>query len=606
MVTRLSQRPNTIYLNGQEYPIEGNVQVQDVNPFIVGVAATGTQEAQNFSGANHWFIEDLTGGFGIDIGDIRNNLDRFWDSTISTHVKKRLTLPPLINTALTLATGATVQKFWDFGGKSYAAATLTGGTYPIYCGTAGAWSGTAVKADLGAPVVDFVEYRGNGIVLFGENTTFQYSSDMASWTANGSAEKGNYGCIFDDKFTIIKRVATGSTYGGQIRYGTDVTGALTAGGILENAHPTSIITHRDAQGNPCVYIGSQEGLAAYDFWSQKAYPQDLKFDTCLDVKNCIGMSKWHNNALWIPAQASLWQYTPGNPASVVPIGPDLDAGLPAAFQGNIIKVIPTIYCVYILIQDKNSKGIILRTTGGGRFHYVAASSGACYDMHYSNVTSPPRLYFGDANAIKYVTVPDIAANEYYYDVATQSYAPTGYLTTWRFHGGLPSVPKVALRLTVRADNVAATETVVVQYKINGTGDWSTGVTIDSMSDNPISFGSGAGLEFYDIQFKFTLTTTTTLTPRIWNIDFEWLATPTRRYAYTQTLLLMNGELPNYTGQQLITAFNTALGTNTLLAYYPDGDTSGTAKYVRIEQAPYQTWAGRITKEGRYRVRVVEF
>ncbi len=627
MPVRARHLRDTIILGGQTYPVEGNVLVESVSPFISSIANTGQQEAENFSGANHWFIDDLTGGFGIDVADVKKDLDRFWISTISTHVARQITLPPLINTALTLTAGTRVDKFWDFGDKyatTPARKTYASTTYPtttptawkIYgTDTSGTWSGTPVNpdSDLGDDVYDYIEYGGKGIVSFGLGQTFKYSADMITWTAGTAAEKLHKFCIYDGKLIATFHIASGGSWTVQLRYATDITGAFSAGATLDPAQNNSLLSHRDGNGNPCIYAGMYQGLYVYDFTNAKWYPQDLDFRTFLSNKNCLGMARWHNNALWVPAQSSIWQWTPGLPAVAIPVGPDMDDGLQALDQGDVIKVLPTMYCLYILIQLKGGGGLILRSDGSRKYHFVAATYSACHDIHFSNVTSPPRLYFDSGNVIKYVNVPDIAANEYYYDVSAQTYALSGQLTTIRFDGGLPSVPKVALRLSVRADNLTSTEDVDVYYQINGEVWPGTHLgTIESMAGNPLKFGSGAGVEFYDIRFTFILgrrstgDTPTIYTPRIYSIDFEWLATPTRRYSYTMTLPLQSGVIPNYTGQQLLDAFNTAFETSTLLAYYPDGDDSATPKYVRIETAPGQKWVGPLTKEGKYKVKLTEF
>ena len=166
-------------------------------------------------------------------------------------------------------------------------------------------------------------------------------------------------------------------------------------------------------------------------------------------------------------------------------------------------------------------------------------------------------------------------------------------------------------MTLFCSNMSATSTIACYYRINKSGagyldttptSWTLLGTANSNGITEMSFGSSAGIEFYDIQFKFVFSRdagTTTDTPVLNGATMNYFVHSGIR-VWEFTINTAEAGLVSSTPQQLHTAIDTIFNTGTLMPFiYRD-----TTYYVRLSnQVRGYTDAGR-NYEGKYPMQVI--
>jgi hypothetical protein len=160
--------------------------------------------------------------------------------------------------------------------------------------------------------------------------------------------------------------------------------------------------------------------------------------------------------------------------------------------------------------------------------------------------------------------------------------------------------------------MSATETATIQYRLDhsytdiDTG-WTTLGTISSNGETEFTFGSGAGIVFSAIQFKFSLArgSTTTLTPDIQWFSLKYLKLLSPLWGWTFTVNCSKPSYNNKSSAQLIDAITTAAETDTLLTFVFRNDDGGTETYkVKVRSIIGGVLTGT-DKQGEFTVQVIE-
>jgi hypothetical protein len=175
-----------------------------------------------------------------------------------------------------------------------------------------------------------------------------------------------------------------------------------------------------------------------------------------------------------------------------------------------------------------------------------------------------------------------------------------------------TLPKIAVMVAATTKNCDAltsnhNEKVEVYLRTNETDSW--GSAIGTFSTNgrptPIKLGStaGAGTAFYDIQMKLIFyrgTASVEVTPVVKSICLYFKPNPEPVLSYSFNIAARGME-----AKRIVTDLEAAKAATTLIKFYPDGDTRGTAKWVQVESMPSQQDLDNIAKEERLTVKVTE-
>jgi hypothetical protein len=376
--------------------------------------------------------------------------------------------------------------------------------------------------------------------------------------------------------------------------------------------PSSLELYTNAVGTEVPYCLCMSGnVYAYDFANTKwvhsgftvpAFPQlakgFLSYDGSLLASYGLGIRKYTSGS------TATWSFT----------GLDLNDGLPSSRGGSITKLIAGDTEYYALIDSTYSNAtsrsqVLAKTNYGWRVIWVASADNK---NMYSGIVSNDysyRLWFSTTDGIYYIPLQSTALSPlkdsaYTYAASGEHYSP------W-FDSQRKTYKKTAIQMTLFCSNMSATSTIACYYRINQSGagyldttptSWTLLGTANSDGVTEMSFGSSAGIEFYDIQFKFVFSRdagTTTDTPVLNGATMNYFVHSGVR-VWEFTINTAEAGLVSSTPQQLHTAIDTIFNTNTLMPFiYRD-----TTYYVRLSnQVRGYTDAGR-NYEGKYPMQVI--
>lgn len=359
-----------------------------------------------------------------------------------------------------------------------------------------------------------------------------------------------------------------------------------------------------SDGSPALYFHSNRGLFSIDVNAEKAYQQEVEYPP---LTNAGRAGKYWNANLWIATGYGILKIAP---ATAVHVGPDQDDGLPNGSQGTIYAMETVnnwlVYCVNGGSSDKSS--ILKRnaTVGGNLQVYTGASNKpiACLLHSPSSLYTNGRLWWGEDTDVKYCMFPDVTHNV----TAVSSYeyvaASTANHLQLPIFRKLAAIGKTALGVAAITKNLDSNEKLTVYYGLNGAAPTvSLGEFITSPRPTILTFNSGLGTEFYRIQFavKFERGGTNTNTPELESLMFYYYPTTSVIRAWTFRI-----DATGKYGELDFTNMETIRDTNTLVAFYPSGDSSKTSYNVKLVSMPSREWwenQGR--RDGIFDVRVEE-
>ena len=383
--------------------------------------------------------------------------------------------------------------------------------------------------------------------------------------------------------------------------GTWTTKALTEDtGLVYRLFSAKLL----ADDTPTPYFSAQKGLWNIDTTNFWAYRQEVNYPP-LDNAGRVGMY-WNAN-IWVATGAGITKVAP---SIATPVGPDKDDGLPSGYQGDVYDMIGVgtwiVYCVNGGSSDKSS--IFKRNTniGGNLQIYTSATNKpiACIHHSPSSLYTNGRLWFGEDTSIKYMMFPDTTSNPT--QISTYQYvaaSATQGLILPKFRK-LAAIGKTALGVAAITKDCDANEYITLYHDINDTGSWTSfGTYKTSPRPTILTFNSGLGTAFYTIQFAVKLQRggTNTNTPQLESLMFYYLPRPARISSWTFTV-----DCTGEDGQKLFTDFEAIYDTQTLVTFYPSGDTAKTSYNVAVTSMPERAWwEEQGGKEGSFQITLEE-
>jgi len=336
-------------------------------------------------------------------------------------------------------------------------------------------------------------------------------------------------------------------------------------------------------GTNTLYIVATKGWWGVDFTTQRVYRQEVQFPP-LDNAGKVGI--YHNANIWIATGAGI---TRVGGDTAVPVGPDLDDGLPSGYQGFVYDMTRAgnwlIYCVNGGSANKSSI-FKLNTTGGGNLQvYTTAAINTeikCVHHSPSSQYARGRLWFGEGTSVKYVEFPDTTPNVT--QVSSYNYVLTSGKMELPIFRKMAAIPKVALGVAAITHGCDAGKFIQLYQKVNDAAAWGSVVATFNASprDDIYTFNSGLGTAFYTIQLAVDFTTdSSTSTPELESLILYYIPAPDKMYSWTLQI-----QSTTASATKIITDLRTLSDTKTLLNFYPEGDASKTGHKVKITTDPF--------------------
>ena len=584
---------NKISLNGKTLLIEGGVTKNYVNPWSAKMSM-GSQDFADYVPASVREYKDLRGGIGKE--SETEQTDRCaWSESMELTKEGYWTLGALATTLDAFETPPLLMI--DFEGKTY-----VWGTSKCEYNN----SGTMTQADASALATptDVIVFQDttDTYLIYCNGTSVRYSTSGTSWSALTSSGL-KYMTAYDKRLMGVNGTGTTIFYSARDNCDDAAGGAMSSFSISGPwAAAYDLFAGRAfTSDDDVIYMVTDIGLVVIDFWTRVAYLTDVTWGkTSYAMKGCNwNASVFSSNGPGITKAAQgtftdLW-------------GPDADDGLPSTYAGYIYDMKGLTHWLVIAVSGGTYASILKRgsTIGGWQQVYTGASSAAITCVHHSTLTSPNRLYFGEANAIKYIDFPDVAKDVT--KVSGFDFAASGSVILPRL-SKVTTLPKIAVMVaatTKACDTLTSNhnEKVEVYIRVDDTDSW--GSTVATFTTNgrptPIKLGTtaGQGTAFYDIQMKLIFyrgTASVEVSPIIKSICLYFKPNPEPVLSYSFNLAARGLE-----AKRIITDLESAKAATTLIKFYPDGDTRGTAKWVQIESMPSRFDLDNIAKEERLSV-----
>lgn len=372
-----------------------------------------------------------------------------------------------------------------------------------------------------------------------------------------------------------------------------------------------LLIYFDADGNDKLYAATKKGLKILDFANAKW------LDTALELGNHPnggkGAIRWQD-ALYVSAGLSVQRYVAGQQASIAEVGLGQNAGLPAEYNGEIVKLFGANNTYMFACVDSTQSG---GTSTSCLFAYDGRSwkcwwvGDATEDAMVGGIVSSAygyKAWFDHNSTIYSITIPRGIQNTT--QVATPAYELNGEWISGVFDANWVVGNKLAIGLKAGVyGDVSADETVIVSYRTDAecdsalASDWTAFTTIVAAGVTSFTFAAGVGETFKRIQFKLALArkaADTDESPDVQFLLFTYRKLIPIKWGWT-FVADCTKPYDGYSPEQMLDALKAAAETETLLAFV----TKDTTYYVTMVDVQDEQLTGE-GDSGFYKVTVREF
>ncbi len=591
---------STVSLGGVTITIEGKIKKQQTAPWNPKLSM-GTQEFADYQPASVREWSDVRGGIGLEREEAPTDRLEF-SYGIETTKAKYISLGPLKTVLGAFTTPLLLGA--DFEGATY----FFGNSVSQYNNAGSLAAADASPLATPTDVIVFTDATDT-YLIYCNGSDVRYASvgygGSKDWAALSTSDV-KFMCAFDHRLIGVDAAGRTIYYSARDNCDDAAGGAMSSFNI---SGPWSAVYDMFSGqslviDDEIIYLITDIGMVTLDFFTRAAYLTELTWG-----KTASALKGMYWNASVFAATGSGISKVDRN-VSNDNWGPDADDGLPSGYTGYVYDLIGLTYWQVIAISGGTNSSILKRQNSVGGWHQVYSSAtDNIRAIHHSNLTTPSRLYFGEANNICYVDFPDISKD--ITKVSGYDYVLSGIIDFPKI-SKVSTIPKVALEiqaLTEDCDIVTSNhnEKIEVYIRRDDTTSWGSAVGTFSTDGRPtpIKLGAtaGEGLEFYDIQLRAKLyrgTASTEVSPKLKSLALFFKASPPPIYSWTFNMAARGME-----AQRLLTSLATFKETSTMLKFYPDGDTRGTAKWVHLESMPSVLELDNIGQEQKLTVVVSE-
>jgi hypothetical protein len=327
-------RGDEIVLNAQIYRITGKVIRRLVTrPRKFTIGDTLWNDDQFLSTMS---ISDQRNGIGVEEYLKAEHQTRCWWSTLDlTHTSHAVPQPLAVKITQPGAHDAlTAPAVWcHYNNELY----MANGQYLEKLEAGGAHF--VNFADCTVAITDVFAAPGPYLIaLAGSAHTIYYSGGTYDTTTLHLVK----GIVWNDKIFVMS--TTGLLYEYVV-----ATDSLTLKGTLpDGLSPTSLFLYHDSTGAQIIYAATAEHLWAHDYANTRFIETNLKY--AKQSTAGMGAVDWNTDA-YVSMGLHVKRYTVGGGATSVPVGLDLDDGIPSEYQGEIVKFIDGTDCIYALVDS---------------------------------------------------------------------------------------------------------------------------------------------------------------------------------------------------------------------------------------------------------------
>jgi len=569
-------------LASKRYVLAGPV-VREPIPDLAQQWRSGAPDYSDRQGAQYWEWDDLSGGFGLDIIDCKNDEHRrrTWiENSVDTRWQGTVLLGPefsLGGVPVPKPSSPEYGRFVDIPGALMFASGNISWKCGVWRNAATTWNcvfnATLTNSNLGRswrfPVPNGIE---QDIYLGTSGGLYRSPIGGTSFAACGTSFAARaLGYDFGEETLLCQSTkADGKLYTVTGHPTTPVTTAIGyLGGLVGD-----MVTFYDADGALVPYISAYKALSGdnagkplaslyrVDLLEEKVYPVSdapPAVNAPASGETYSNILVW-NGWLYMFLGHDLFRYQPGRWESV-PLG---KSDFVPWNMGNLVFTGMAQLGCWLYIQGTYNVDSYLFAVGfDGSWHCLLKDAGNGGDVVISDAWTPPRLWWvGFASVLEYLALPLGPDNPL--ETATYEYEDAGHFTLPWFDGQYAEIEGVALRVTVVADSLSADETIQVLYRtVRGGSETSLGYITNTTPY--LEFASGVGVAFKIIQFRFALGrgATATQTPIIRRIVFTYLKKPPVRYRYTAAIEVKATRTALRSIETLLTEFETVYNATTL-------------------------------------------
>jgi len=584
-----------VLLDGIHYEVEGFIQRRNINPRAARFE-TGLPGYSSFTQGSAKAYKGLRGGTGHKYDD--GEEECYWSEGLDATHRSSIVLGPKVTTAGTF--GVEPVKIIDFKGKTYAIGDALIAEWNT--GTS-AWDSkeTGISSPLDAIVVTDAT---DSYLVVSNATSAKYTTDGTTWSTLTGCK--GYLAYHDNRLIGF--------YGVTMNYSPaeDIDGTWASCNAAGEDIGTlyGLFTARSQfNDEPLLCINASNGLFTYDFWVQQIYPY-LKLT---GHTNCGRAGMFWNSYIFVSTLGGIKKIAG---KLVTDIGPDQDDGLPSTYQGYVYDMCPAgdgSWMVFSVHNGSSSdKSSIFKrhgTIGGNQQIYsTSAANTAITCVHYSpsSLYTNGRLWFGEGTNVKYIMMPDF--NTEVTQISSYEYVTTSGKLIFPIFAPLEAFTKTAIRVRGSTKGCTADLKWNIYYRTDANcfsavgSNWtSLGSFTSSPSPAALEFGSGAGLAFKQIQFAVDgATNNSTATPELLSLEFDYDIGTKRLRGWTFDVLVKQD-----TAGEIIDNLHTSQDKDTLLLFYPSGDTARDSFRVKVESIAENIAWDAHRENGTIRVSVAE-
>lgn len=582
-------REGEIVLNDIFYPIKGRVRsgliTSDAQKIVT---ADQTRDSHSRLSVQSW--SNWQEGLGVDKFDGENprRRRRAWDSDLQLRYDGHLVLPGLA-TLTAAGAAANVGIISELNNVIYVA---FGTDLRSYSNTTNVWTNVDTLPAVATDELHDVRLGGTVYMVIATSSGYTYTSDGSSFTDD--AKNTEFLAFWDEKLWGID--STGQLWFA-LAIGTEVNDAQVP---LGNDSVTNMFVGYDAQSNSILYVATTRGLFAHDVGNRRFVETRLRLPFHPD--NGKGAVAWRES-MFFSAGLAVNKYDIRDGGAVVDqMGPDRDDGLPTARRGTIRQLVASHNELLAIIdattiasagdlflgsqQTSNNSFALDPDTGfshimgwdqlGWERKWLSSNSTAPITaLFISDAYNEYRMWWAQNQRIYHMQIPQNIINPVY--VTDLPYAASGAHETPDFTGGQSEVDKLARRLRVEVSGTSSAETVIMSFALNGSSSFTTltntysadvnssgEITSDGVATYHFpAVATPAGTAFRSIRFKVALArgSTTTSTPDVLRIDFEWRKKLPAQWGHQVVIDLSQPQYGDKTREELFEALRVAAENN---------------------------------------------
>lgn len=595
--------PNQIYINGQYY------RADSINMFPASVQppkfVTGEVQDESNPRASTLTLDDLRGGIGVLVGDLREDVNRCWWSTCSLRYKGHIVPQRLVTATAATATTDDIGVLADFKNQIYA--TVDTAVY-IYDNSGDAW-GSSVNTLLAeatdwARGILYPSGTATDTLVIATTTEVDYTTDGSSWSRNTT----------DIKFlTFWDDLLWGIDNAGQLYYTDDLSVAWTADAQLPlpAGYIQGLLVARGPDREQKLYAATNVGLYVLNADESKFKKTDLDLPYHPDAGK--GSVVFRGNILF-SAGNGVYLFQAGADQTVVTVvGPDRRDGLPASRRGTIVELLAShndLLALLSAVGNGGTSNLTTRSSGGFGSHRrgtFAAEAGFSEVLGWdeqgwevkwlgsatargitagvvSNAYNTYRLWFAYNQRIYYQQLPVDVINPT--QISSTDFESSATLETSWFDGGVSNQNKLGLSVFVDSTHPTTSETLKIEYATNLTESYTTLATKSATGQTEYMLPSSSdvtGVAFRYWKFRLTWAQGSIASnyADLHKIFLVYRKKATTLWGVTAQIDLTDKSNPNANSTpslQQLKNLNTAMNTNTLIEVTWRDDTSGEQNY----------------------------